>query len=355
MSFVIALGYWLEEHTRWVAHISGLMLIIIIASLLSNAGVVPSTLESYEIYFKWLMPIGIILMLFAFNPAKLLKVNKNFIICFVIGALGTTLGGIIAGIICQKLLQEDYWRISAQFTASFIGGYENAVSVGSALNTPAPVFLKAFAGDSIFTMLWIIVNIFQGRKIGKTDEIKSLEGENNSIDIHFSNSLDTASVAIMITTALILLMVSMILHQYLPFIPQILWATTFATLATFTPLKQRFAGSYILGSFILSYFVFGCGAISDVGALFNDGIILLAFPAIIILVHAVVLFTSAKILKIDKEISIIASQCLIGGPATALVVVSARGWNYQLEAIALGLLGYAIGNYFGFGVAWILK
>jgi uncharacterized membrane protein len=36
-------------------------------------------------------------------------------------------------------------------------------------------------------------------------------------------------------------------------------------------------------------------------------------------------------------------------------VVTARKWNYQFEAIVLGLLGYAVGNYFGFGVAWLLK
>jgi uncharacterized membrane protein len=46
---------------------------------------------------------------------------------------------------------------------------------------------------------------------------------------------------------------------------------------------------------------------------------------------------------------------LIGGPATALAVVTARKWDYQLEAISLGLLGYALGNYFGFGVAWFLN
>ena len=149
MSFVIAFSYWLEEHTKWIAHISGIILIIIIASVLSSLGLVPSSLNAYNWQFKWIVPSGIILMLLAFNPRYLLKINKDFVLCFCIGATAVTIGGIVAGFVFQKILPHDYWRISGQLTASFIGGYENAVSVGVGLNTPTPVFIRTFAGDSV--------------------------------------------------------------------------------------------------------------------------------------------------------------------------------------------------------------
>lgn len=56
MTFVIALSYWLEEHTRWAAHISGVLLIIIIASILGNADLVPSSDNAYSLHFEWFMP-----------------------------------------------------------------------------------------------------------------------------------------------------------------------------------------------------------------------------------------------------------------------------------------------------------
>jgi len=352
MSSVIAFSYWLEEHTRWVAHISGVLLIIIIASILGNSGLVPASDNAYGMHIKSIMLLGIVLMLFAFNPINILRVNKDFIFCFFIGAVSTTIGGLIAGLIFKTILPEDYWRISAQFTASFIGGYENAVSVSSALNTPIDVFLKTFAGDSVLTTFWIIINIFQGRNIKTTSANVNLQDSNME---NIASPVDVASLAITVTMALAIFGISTYIHAYLPNIPEIVIASVLATLITFTPLRLRFSSSYIIGSFGLSYFIFVCGAITNISSLFNSSIILILFPATIVLIHAIILFSVAKLFKIKKEIVIITSQSLIGGPATALAVVSSRKWNYQFEAITLGLLGYALGNYFGFAAAWILK
>lgn len=87
MSSVIALSYWLEEHTKWISHISGVILIIIIASVLGSSEIIPSSTEVYEWQYTWMVPLGIILMLLAFNPRSMLKVNKDFIVCFITGAI----------------------------------------------------------------------------------------------------------------------------------------------------------------------------------------------------------------------------------------------------------------------------
>lgn len=353
MSSVIGISYWLEENTKWIAHISGVILIIIIAAILGSTGVIPSSTEVYDWQFKWIVPFGIILMLLAFNPKNLLKINKNFILCFLIGIIATTIGGVFAGYIFKLILPEDYWRISGQLTASFIGGYENAVSVGISLNTPNQVFLQAFIGDSVLTTLWIIVNIFQSRNIVNNQE--NTENEKANEYNQYNNSLDITSISLTVAVACFVFTLSSYIYNIFQFFPQILWASIIATFITFTPLRHRFKGSYVIGSLMLSYFIFGCGAISNVSYLFNNASVLLLFPAIIVFTHALILFNLAKLFKIKKEIAIITSQCLIGGPATALAVVVARKWDYQFEAVTLGLFGYAVGNYFGFGVAWILK
>ena len=349
MSIVIALSYWLEEHTKWVAHISGTVLIIIIASILGSIDIIPSSLGVYESQFKWIVPLGIALMLLAFNPQNILKLNKDFIVCFVLGSVGTCIGGIVAGFIFKTYLPDDYWRISAQLTGSFIGGYENAVSIGSGLNTPTPVFVSVFAGDSILTTVWIIINSIQGRKIKVSPVL-------NDNPIKTASGLfDTTSASITIAAAVSIVMLSFYIYEHTQIAPKILWVSIIATLVTFTSLRNRFSGSYIIGSILLSYFIFGCGAMSNVVGLFSNLSILLLFPVIIVSIHAFILFGIAKIFKIKKEVVIIASQSLIGGPATALALVSARKWDYQFEAVSLGLLGYAVGNYCGFGVGWFLK
>jgi uncharacterized membrane protein len=52
----------------------------------------------------------------------------------------------------------------------------------------------------------------------------------------------------------------------------------------------------------------------------------------------------------------VASQALVGGPATALAVAVAREWpGLVLPGIIMGLLGYAVGTYLGFGVAYLVR
>ena len=51
----------------------------------------------------------------------------------------------------------------------------------------------------------------------------------------------------------------------------------------------------------------------------------------------------------------VASQANVGGPASAMALAGARGYGDRLlPGVAVGLLGYAVGNYSGFAIAlWV--
>lgn len=348
---VIAVCYWLEENTKWAAHISGVLLIIIIGIILGNSNLVPSKEESYDIVFKFAVPVGIALMLLAFNPREVLHIRSKYLICFAIGAVASIIGGLVAGWVFSKALPADAWRVSGQLTASYIGGYENAVAVGRELKVPTNIFLSAFAGDSIFTTVWMMFNIIHGKFL-------RLSGENTEKNTNFRGmltSIDLTSIAIMLAVSLVSVIIATKLNALIPQISRTIWLSLLATGMTFTPLHSRFKGSYVIGSLFLSVFFFACGAISDVVSVFGGATLLLWFPALIVAIHGIILFSIARILKYDWSTIIVASQSLIGGPATALAVVEACRWKLQFEAIVLGLLGYAIANYCGFFVAWLLS
>ncbi len=51
-----------------------------------------------------------------------------------------------------------------------------------------------------------------------------------------------------------------------------------------------------------------------------------------------------------------ASQAAVGGPSTALALAVAREWpGLALPGMAVGLLGYAVGNYAGYGIGWLMR
>ena len=67
-------------------------------------------------------------------------------------------------------------------------------------------------------------------------------------------------------------------------------------------------------------------------------------------------FFLAAIFRIDRDTVIITSTAAIYGPAFIGPVANAiKNKEMIVPGITMGLLGYAIGNYIGIGIAMLLK
>ena len=73
-------------------------------------------------------------------------------------------------------------------------------------------------------------------------------------------------------------------------------------------------------------------------------------------VHGVVVYGVGRLLRMDIATITVASQASVGGPSSAVAVAISREWNeLVLPGIAVGLLGYALGNYAGFGLGYLVQ
>ena len=80
------------------------------------------------------------------------------------------------------------------------------------------------------------------------------------------------------------------------------------------------------------------------------------FALLTVAVHGLVIFVGGRLVGLDLPTLAVASQANIGGPASAMALASARGYTDRvLPGVAVGLLGYAVGNYLGFAVAAVLS
>ena len=63
-----------------------------------------------------------------------------------------------------------------------------------------------------------------------------------------------------------------------------------------------------------------------------------------------------RLVRTDVATLSVASQAAIGGPTTAMALAIARKWPaLLLPGLAAGLIGYAVGNYAGFGIAYLVR
>ena len=86
------------------------------------------------------------------------------------------------------------------------------------------------------------------------------------------------------------------------------------------------------------------------------GVTVFFFTLVVVGVHGRVVYGGGRLFRLDLGTLSVASQASVGGPASALAVAVAREWpGLVLPGIIMGLLGYAVGTYLGFGVAYLVR
>ena len=119
---------------------------------------------------------------------------------------------------------------------------------------------------------------------------------------------------------------------------------------------KSLAGGALLGNYILLLFLAANGAQSVLANIFRVGPAVFWFAATTVAIHGIGIFGVGRLLGIDAATLAVASQANVGGPASAVALASARGYTDRLlPGVAIGLLGYAVGNYTGFMVANLMR
>jgi uncharacterized membrane protein len=115
-------------------------------------------------------------------------------------------------------------------------------------------------------------------------------------------------------------------------------------------------GALQLGNLALHFFFVLIGIHSRIDEILSIGMEVFYFTLIVVGVHGLVVFGIGRVARMDIGTLAVASQAAVGGPSSALAVAVSREWRgLVLPGIIIGLLGYAVGNYLGLGVAYALR
>ena len=76
---------------------------------------------------------------------------------------------------------------------------------------------------------------------------------------------------------------------------------------------------------------------------------------VILAIHVVLMFLLSKLFKWDLCMVSTASLANIGGSASAPIVATAYNPNFAGIGVLMGVLGAAVGNFFGLGMGAILQ
>jgi len=265
------------------------------------------------------------------------------------------------------------WKLAGQFTGTYTGGGVNFAAVGQAVDTSGDLFTAGIAADVIITAFWmaaclaapLLLGGSRGKSTSVTEE-PSRAGEDTEADdgpdaLHrtlFASArpLKLTDVAGLVTLGIGTTWAAGWFGQLWTSVPSVLWLTTIALLVAQVPAVKRLSGSALLGNYLVLLFLASNGASSVIAKIFEVGPGVFYFAATTVAVHGVVIFGVGRLVGIDAGTLAVASQANVGGPASAIALASARGYASRLlPGVAVGLLGYAAGNYLGIAVARIMQ
>lgn len=364
LAFSVIASLWLEKRYKTFKKLGAGAIAILIGIALSNSGFLPGDSPAYDFLMTQGVSASIVLILLSVDIRSIKKAGPTMLKAFVLGAVGSALGAMTMSYILADAIGGEAYKLAGQFTGTYVGGGMNFAALGRAFDTNSDLFTAGIAADVIITAIWLVVclaaPILLTRKTDASETLEELpKDETYTIEqslYRSDGSMKIAHMAVLVTVVFGTIWISEALGKQIPALPEILWLTTLVLLTAQIPYIKNISGGAMLGNYLLLLFLASNGAKSVVANIITVGPAVFYFAMGTIAIHGIFLFGVGYLMKIDAGTLAVASQANVGGSSSALALASARGYTDKiLPGIAVGLLGYAVGNYLGLVVGNIMQ
>lgn len=376
LAAIATLAIILEQKTKFGSKVTGCVMALIGAMILSNVGIIPLDAPAYDFVWDYIIPLAIPMLLFNADIRRIGKESGRLLIIYLISGFGTVAGGIAA----YNLLKgsfADLGLVTPMMIGTYTGGSVNLVAMSDAYNVGGELVSSSVVADNLLMALYFFALIAAaGSKLFLKsfrhpiiDEIEQQSGggeTKGASTFWTSKQISLKDIAVCVALSLVIVAVSVkIAEVFAGLIPtsnfglsllngllgnKYLIITTLTMLvATLFP-KQigDMPGAQEIGTYLIHIFFAVIGVPASIYMIVTKAPLLLLFCAIIVFVNMLFSFVFGKLLRFGLEEIIIASNANIGGPTTAAAMAIAKGWNALIvPAILVGTLGYVLGNYYG--------
>lgn len=384
-----AVSIYLEQKYNWASKISGAIIALIGAVILSNLNIIPQESDVYDIVWDYVVPLSIPLLLFQVDIGEIWRRSGRVLIIFFLSSLGTFAGGIVAFLSLNHFIPH-LDKITAMMTGSYTGGGVNFAAMASKFETPGELVSATTVADNMMMALFFLVlfaiptSLFFRKKYPTPfiEETESKTRNNHNTQTQAAQfwqrtEMSLKDIAISVGSAFVLVTVSFklanLIGEILPegdeanitlaivrgiFADEYLLLTTLTILAValFPGFFKQINGTREIGTFLIYLFFVVIGVPASLVIILKTAPLLFIFVLIIALANIFITLILGKIFKFSLEETLLVSNANLGGPTTAAAMAIAKGWQKLIVPILLvGTLGYVIGNYLGTGIYYLIQ
>lgn len=361
---IILLGPWAIltglGRVKFAEWLSPVVLAYLLGILLITFNIFPLDDHISETASEGSILLAIPLLLFSANIKQWFTHARSTVLSFGLCILAGTISAILFAFLLQSSIPQ-ISTLAGMLVGVYTGGTPNMQAIGLALEAPEETFVLLNAADLLWSGLYLIFLTSIGSRLLAKFLPAYEYGKTNTAIQEKAQVFSWSSFFISIGLAILIVGFSLgttflIFSKLAPVAFIILLLTTLSVVASFSPKIRELSAAYPTGEYLLLIFCVSIGMRSDFRELMEQGGITIIFTGLIIITCIALHYFLAWLFKIDRDTTMITSTAAIFGPAFVGQIASVLGNREVVFAgMATGLVGYAVGNYLGLGVAYLLS
>ena len=358
----IAVIGFLSERTWLGRQLTGTVVVLSLAILASNTGVIPHTAPAYDFVFSYLVPVIIPLFLLRADIRAIWASSARLTIAFLLASTATVAGVTVAmwtldlqDLAAYTALDRSQIEpaLAGLFSATYIGGSVNYAALGevTGLSSARSLFSAATAVDNVFSSLYLAALALLSGSGWLTRRFARLDSGQLGEESSTQTSVSPLSIALALGTAVGVVALSdqLVSSFDMPGLRYV-WITVLTVaLATLVPnLSGRLAGGFEIGVVLSFVFFAAIAAGANIPAVLELAPALIGVAALLLSIHLIILLIVGRGLGLSLPELITASNAAILGATTAPALAATRGWHRLVTpGVLVGVLGYALGTLVG--------
>ena len=372
--FILApiLVIYLESRFSIVKKIGAVLICYGVGLVVGNMDILPEGADKYQDMISTItIPLALPLILFSIDVKSWIKRMRSAITAFITG-LVSVLIVIIAGYFIFRGSLENIWQVSGMLVGVYTGGTPNLAAIKTALNVSQELYLMTHTYDLIISGIFLVFILSVGQRVFLwfLPPFKHSENQDASEDIQEEENFESyegifkkevfrpllAAFGLSVAILGISYAISLLVPADYSTAAVILLITTFGIVFSFIPKIKKIKKTFQFGMYLILIFSLTVASMADISKLSNISFSLFYYVAFAVFGSHVIHIALARIFKVDADTVIISTSALICSPPFVPVVAGAlKNREVILTGMFVGIAGYAVGNYLGVIVAYILK
>lgn len=364
-----AIVLWLAHKFSIINKIGPIMVLYALGMLMGNTPLATAEMATLQnLLPNILIPLAIPMMLYGCNFAKS-EARLQIKLCisgFISVAISVAIGYLLFG---QKI--NEGAEVGGIISGMYTGGTLNAAALQAIFNISSESYILINSYDIIISFIYFVflftlgIRLFR-RMYGQPTTVKSdttiTDGSSNNSN-PYKILLTSAGLKQLLKIIGVTLLVAAISGGVAILMPQglfmvifILLLTTLGVACSFIKPVKALTASYDIGIYLIYIFSMVIASMADFSNLnLSGGINQFAFLTVAVFLSLALHALLCRAMKVDADAMVISSVAFINSPPFVPMAAAAmRNKNIIVTGLSVGVVGYAVGNYFGVLMSWLL-